>query len=61
MQVQKIANTHEVPYLEADVDEAIRLAGGDPRAAIRGLIMGQRQIEAELGARISAGYVRGRR
>ena len=45
---------------DASVDEAITLAGGDPRDAIRGLILGQRQIEAELRSRISAGYVRGR-
>lgn len=45
--------------LERDVDEAIRQAGGH-REAIRGLILGQREITAQLGSAISAGYVRRR-
>lgn len=45
--------------LERDVDEAIRQAGRQ-REAIRGLILGQREIEARLASAISAGYVRGR-
>lgn len=44
--------------LDGVVDEAIRAAGGDMRVAILGLIRGQHQIEAELGDRTSAGYVR---
>ena len=43
--------------LEADVDEAIRQAGGE-RQTIRGLILGQREITAQLGSAISKGYVR---
>ena len=45
--------------LEADVDEAIRQAGG-AREAVRGLILGQREIQAQLGSAISTGYVRRR-
>lgn len=45
--------------LERDVDEAIRQAGGQ-REAIRGLILGQREITAQLGSAISVGYVRRR-
>ena len=44
--------------LERDVDEAIRQAGG-ARAAVRGLILGQRQIVEQIGAAVSTGYVRG--
>ena len=45
--------------LECDVDEAIRQAGGQ-REAIRGLILGQREITERLSSAISAGYVRRR-
>ena len=45
--------------LERDVDEAIQQAGG-AREAVRGLILGQREITAQLGSAISAGYVRRR-
>ena len=45
--------------LERDVDEAIQQAGGQ-REAIRGLILGQREITAQLGSAISKGYVRHR-
>lgn len=45
--------------LEADIDEAIRQAGGT-REAVRGLILGQREIQAQLGSAISSGYVRRR-
>ncbi|WP_273503806.1 hypothetical protein [Fulvimarina manganoxydans] len=42
------------------VDAAIRQAGGDPREAVRGLILGQAEIEERLSKQISAGYVRRR-
>lgn len=45
--------------IEADVDEAIRQAGG-AREAVRGLILGQREIQERLGSAISTGYVRRR-
>lgn len=40
------------------VDEVLAAAGGDVRKAIIGLVLGQRQIEAEAASAISAGYVR---
>ncbi len=42
------------------VDAANCQAGGDPREAVRGLILGQTEIEARLSKQISAGYVRRR-
>lgn len=46
--------------LDRAVEEAIVLADGDMRKAIRGLILGQRAIVAERDVQVSAGYVRGR-
>ena len=40
------------------VDEAIKAAGGDMRAAIMGLIRGQHTYQAEIDRTVSAGYVR---
>ena len=40
------------------VDAAIRQSGGDPREAVRGLILGQVEISELLSRQISAGYVR---
>ena len=40
--------------IEEAVEEAIRLCGGDPRKAIRGLILAQRVVAAQ----VSRGYVR---
>jgi hypothetical protein len=42
--------------LDAAVDEALQLCGGDARLAIRGLIAAQRIIERQ----VSTGYVRRR-
>lgn len=44
--------------IEAAVDEAIDLAGGDLRDAVRSLILGQQSYENELRRTVSAGYVR---
>lgn len=46
--------------IEDDVEEAIRVCDGDARLAVRGLILGQRQIKAEAERAVSAGYVRRR-
>ena len=61
MEAQRIERAGQAPDLDEAVDEAIRLAGGNPRDAIRGLILGQQQIEAAAAECISAGYVRRRR
>lgn len=53
---RRLPDPEEVEALDAAVDEAIELAGGDARAAIRGLILGQRWLDE----RISPGYVRRR-
>jgi hypothetical protein len=44
--------------LEAAIDDAIRVSGGDPRVAIGALIAGQRSLMEAYAQRISAGYVR---
>lgn len=44
--------------IDDDVDEAIRLCGGDARLAVRKLILGQQAIEREAAERVSAGYIR---
>lgn len=48
----------ELDDLETAVDEAIRLSGGDARAAILGLIRGQHSLEDQIARTVSAGYVR---
>ncbi|MDY8110774.1 hypothetical protein U0C82_16660 [Fulvimarina sp. 2208YS6-2-32] len=49
---------HPTDDIEEDVNEAIGLVGGDARVAVRGLILGQRQLQSEIAATVSAGYVR---
>ena len=44
--------------LEAAIDDAIRVSGGDPRVAIGALIAGQRSLMEAYAQRISTGYVR---
>ena len=56
-----VETTEQQAVRDETVDEAIRLAGGDPREAIRGLIFGQQDIESRMADQISAGYVRRRR
>ena len=49
--------------LEAAVDEAIAVCGGDPRAAVRALIVANNFLEsemAELKQAVSHAYTRGR-
>jgi hypothetical protein len=49
--------------LENDVDEIIRNCGGNPRAAIRALIIANTYLEAEverLAAALSVGFTYGR-
>lgn len=58
---QLIAEEKQRDDLDHMVDEIVLSAGGDIRKAIRGLVLGQFAVEAELRDRISLGYVRGRR
>lgn len=44
--------------LEEAIDDALRVTGGNPRAAIGALIMDQRSLQEAYADRISAGYVR---
>lgn len=44
--------------LDEAVDEALRVTGGNARAAISALILGQRSLQEAFADRISAGYVR---
>jgi hypothetical protein len=53
----------ETDDLEADVDEVIHNCGGNPRAAIRALIITNTYLEAEverLVAALSAGFTYGK-
>ena len=54
--MSKPSQKHLSDDLDAAVDEALRICGGDARRAIRGLIEAQRIIEAQ----VSTGYVRRR-
>lgn len=45
---------------EAAVDDAIRAAGGDPRVAVRALLVALAEAQAALAATSSLGYRRGR-
>lgn len=45
--------------LDAAVEDAVRTCGGDPRVAVRALILGQRQLMEQLAGVVSTGYVRG--
>jgi predicted transcriptional regulator len=54
------APTHD---LEADVDTVIAVCGGDPRVAVRTLLIANEFLSAELDsatAALSRGYTRGR-
>ncbi|KTR06913.1 hypothetical protein NS365_05635 [Aureimonas ureilytica] len=44
--------------LEEAIDDALRVTGGNSRAAIGALILGQRNLQEAYAARISAGYVK---
>jgi hypothetical protein len=49
--------------LEAEVDEAIAICGGDARAALRAMLVANAYLEAEverLAEAISTGFARGR-
>jgi hypothetical protein len=55
--------TSDFDVLEHDVDEAIAACDGDPRAAVRALLVANNYLAAEvdrLSASISRGYTRGR-
>lgn len=44
--------------LDAAIDEAILMSGGDARRAVGALILGQRSIQDAVAESVSAGYVR---
>jgi len=57
------ANTEDADRLEAAVDEAIAVCGGDMRSTIRALIVANDYLETEvteLMKAVSHAYVRGR-
>ena len=58
MKIESQPISPAIDPIDEEVDEALRLTGGDARAAVRGLILGQRQLEGEIAATVSAGYVR---
>jgi hypothetical protein len=45
--------------LEAATDQAIEACGGDPRSAIRALILANEFLQWELETKVSKGYGRG--
>ena len=54
---------HEAEELEADIDAVIESCGGDPRAALRALILTNAYWEAEcdrLAAALSVGFTYGK-
>ena len=60
---EPISDPAETAALEADTDGAIEACGGDPRAAVRALLVANRYLENEvdrLAEAVSAGFTRGR-
>jgi hypothetical protein len=60
---QPIEAESSTPVLEAEVDEAIRICGGDIRAALRATLVANAYLETEferLTESISTGFARGR-
>jgi len=62
-QHQLLAESSPAADLDTDVERAIELCGGDPRAAVRALLVSNNFLAAELermSASVSRGYARGR-
>jgi hypothetical protein len=62
-QEQSIEGESSAADLEAEVDEAIRICGGDIRAALRATLVANAHLETEikrLTEAISTGFARGR-
>jgi hypothetical protein len=60
---EPISDSAETAALEADTDAAIEACEGDPRAAVRALLVANRYLENEvdrLSEAVSAGFTRGR-
>jgi hypothetical protein len=58
---EPISDPAETAALEADTDAAIEACGGDPRAAVRALLVANRYLENEvdrLAEAVSAGFTR---
>lgn len=45
--------------LEAAADQAIAACGGDPREAVKALLIANEFLEREMEAQVSRGYIRG--
>lgn len=61
---QPPAERDAIAVTEADVDEVLSMCSGDPRAAIKALLIGQQYLEMlleEARRKASRGYVRARR
>ena len=60
---QSIEAECSAPDLDAEVDEAIRMCGGDVRAALRAALVANAYLDAEverLTEAVSTGFARGR-
>jgi hypothetical protein len=55
---EKVVDLPLTDDVEKAVDDVIRLSNGDPRTAVRSLILGQRSLMEAYSGAISAGYVR---
>ena len=59
----EISQSDSVTQLEAEIEEAIALCGGDARAALRATMIANAYLQGEvdrLTAAVSAGFARGR-
>lgn len=57
---EKIIDLPLANDLDAAVEDAVKTCGGDPRVAIKALILGQRQLLEKVAGQVSAEYVRRR-
>ena len=58
-----LSETDTADSLDAEVDAAVALCGGDVRAALRATLLANAYLEAEVGRlseAVSAGFARGR-
>jgi hypothetical protein len=55
-----VENMSEIEISDAEIDEIIEEAGGDPRQAIRGLLHDLTKLALDAETSVSHGFVRGR-
>ena len=55
-----VENRSEIEISDAEIDEIIEEAGGDPRQAIRSLLYDLAKLALDAETSVSRGFVRGR-